>query len=80
MGNKDKDKKQTSKGASGDSALSSWDAHQANRDLSQERDARDATLAKQVAEAVAREMVRLMHSTRPYSMREVQLQCQSALR
>ena len=35
-----------------------WDAHHANRDLSQEREARDATLAKQVAEAIAREMAK----------------------
>ena len=58
MGNKDKDKEQTSEGALGDSALSPWDAHQANRDLSQERDARDAALAKQVTEAIAREMAK----------------------
>ena len=58
MGNKDKDKKQTSEGASGNSALSPEDAHQANRDLSQEREARDAALAKQVAEAIAREMAK----------------------
>ena len=58
MGNKDKDKEQTSEGASADSALSPWDASQANRDLSQERDARDAALAKQVVEAVAREMAK----------------------
>ena len=56
MGNKDKE--QTSEGASGNSALSPQDAHQANRDLSQEREARDATLAKQVAEAIAREMAK----------------------
>ena len=56
MGNKDKDKEQTSEGASGNSALSPQDAYQANRDLSREREARDATLAKQVAEAIAKEM------------------------
>ena len=33
-------------------------AHHANRDLSQEREARDAALAKQVAEAIAREMAK----------------------
>ena len=41
MGNKDKE--QTSDGALGNSALSSQDVHQANRDLSQERETRDAT-------------------------------------
>ena len=51
MGNKDKDKEQTSKGALGNDTLSSWDAGQANRDLSWERDARDTALAKQVVEA-----------------------------
>ena len=46
MGNKDKDKEQKSKGALGNDTLSPRDAHQANRDLSKERDARDTTLAK----------------------------------
>ena len=59
MGNKDKDKEQTSEGTSGNDALSPWDASQANRDLSWERDARDTTLAKQVVEAVAREMAKV---------------------
>ena len=58
MGNKDKDRKQTSEGASGDNPQSPWDAHHANRDLSQEREARNAALAKQVAEAIAREMAK----------------------
>ena len=58
MGDKDKDKEQTSEGVSGNNALSPQNAHQANRDLSQERDARDAALAKQVAEAIAREMAK----------------------
>ena len=34
------------------------DACQTNRDLSQEREARDATLAKTIAKAVAREMAK----------------------
>ena len=42
----------------GDSTQIPWDVHHANRDLSQEREARDAALAKQVAEAVAREMAK----------------------
>ena len=37
---------------------SSQDAHQAASDLSHEREARDTTLAKQVVEAVAREMAK----------------------
>ena len=61
MRNKDKNKDQgdsaaVTEGASGDSITSSQDAHHANRDLSWEREARDAALAKQVAEAIAREM------------------------
>ena len=35
-----------------------WDAHQSNRDFSQDREARDAALAKTIAEAVAREMAK----------------------
>ena len=63
MGNKDKNKDQgnsatTSEGALGDSITSPRDAHHANRDLSQEMEARDTALAKQVAEAIAREMVK----------------------
>ena len=61
MGNKDKNKNQggspASKGATGD-LTSPWDAHHADRDLSWERKARDAILAKQVLEAVAREMAK----------------------
>ena len=57
--NKDKNKEQEdTEGASADSITSPWDAHHANRDLSQEREARDAALAKQVVEAVAREMAK----------------------
>ena len=55
MGNPNKD----SDGAMGTGDLTSpLDAHQAARDLSQEREARDAALAKQVVEAVAREMAK----------------------
>ena len=61
MGNKDKDRNQgdsaASEGAMG-GLTSPWDAHHANRDLSWEREARDATLAKQIVEAIAREMAK----------------------
>ena len=61
MGNKDKDKNQgdsaASEGAMG-GLTNSWDACHTNRDLSQEKEAMDATLAKQVAEAIAREMAK----------------------
>ena len=57
--NKDKNKKQgDTEEASTDSITSPRDAHHVNRELSREREARDATLAKQVAEAVAREMAK----------------------
>ena len=45
--NKDKNKEQgDTEGASADSNNSPWDAGHTNRDLSQERAARDAALAK----------------------------------
>ena len=58
--NKDKNKKQQGDGeaASTESTTSSQDACHANRDLIQEREARDTTLAKQVVEAVTREMAK----------------------
>ena len=63
MGNKDKNKDQgdsatATEGALGDSITSPMDACHASRDLSQEREARDAALAKQVAEAIARKMAK----------------------
>ena len=62
MGNKDKNKDQSdsaaTEGALGDSITSVQDAHHTKMDLSWEREARNATLAKQVAEAVAREMAK----------------------
>ena len=56
--NKDKNKKQDGEAASTENITSLQDACHANRDLSQEREARDATLAKQVPEAVTREVVK----------------------
>ena len=62
MGNKDKNKDQgdsaATKGVLGDSITSPLDACHTNRDLSQEREARDADLAKQVMEAITREMAK----------------------
>ena len=66
--------------ASTESITSPWDAHHTNRDLSQKREARDTALAKQVAEAVTREMVKAHVHYQAYSKREVQLQCLPALR
>ena len=58
--NKEKNKEQQGDGeaASAESITSPQDVRHANRDLSQEREARDTTLAKQVAEAVTREMAK----------------------
>ena len=56
--NKDKNKEKDREAASTESITSPWDTCHANRDLSQEREAKDAALAKQVVEAVAREMAR----------------------
>ena len=52
---KDKNKEQDGETtASAESITSHQDAHQTNRDLSRKREARDATPAKTIAEAVAR--------------------------
>ena len=56
--NKDKNNEQDGEAASTKSITSPQDACHTNRDLSQEREARDAALAKQVAEAVTREMAK----------------------
>ena len=56
---KDKNKEQDGESASAESITSPQDAHQTNRDLSWEREARDAILAKTIAEAVAREMAKV---------------------
>ena len=60
MGNKDKNQGDSAatEGALGDSITSPWDAHHTNCNLSWEREARDVALAKQVAEAIAREMAK----------------------
>ena len=58
MGNKDKYKEQDGEATSAESITSPWDAHYTNRDLSQEREAWDTTLAKTITEAVAREMAK----------------------
>ena len=56
---KDKNKEQDGETATpAKSIISPQDAHQTNRDLSQDREARDATLAKTIAKAVAREMAK----------------------
>ena len=56
---KDKNKEQDGETAtSAESITSSWDACQTNRDLSWEREAWDAALAKTITKAVAREMAK----------------------
>ena len=59
MGNPNKDKNKEQDGeATTESITSPWYAYHTNRDLSQEREAWDATLAKTITEAVAREMAK----------------------
>ena len=53
-----KDKEQDMETAASETITSPWDACQSNRDLSQDRNAQDAALAKTIAEAVAREMAK----------------------
>ena len=55
---KDKNKEQDGESASGKSITSPQDGHHTNRDLSQERESWDTTLAKTIAKAVAREMAK----------------------
>ena len=56
--NKDKEPQDGYTAASFETITSSWDAHQSDRDLSQDQEARDAALAKTVTEAVTREMAK----------------------
>ena len=56
--NKDENKEQDGEAALTESITSPWDAHHTNRDLSWEREAQDATLAKTITEAVASEMAK----------------------
>ena len=56
--NKDKEQQGGETAASAESITSPWGTHQSNRDHSQDREARDAALAKTIAKAVAREMAK----------------------
>ena len=56
--NKDKEQQDGETATSAENIISPWDACQTNRNLSWEREARDATLAKTITEAVAREMAK----------------------
>ena len=56
--NKDKEHQDGETTTSGETITSPWDACQSNRDLSQDREARDAALAKTITKAVAREMAK----------------------
>ena len=72
--NKDKEHQDGETNAtSGDTITSPQDACQSKRDLSQDREARDAALAKTITEAVAREMAKAHVSIRLFSMTEAQL-------
>ena len=56
--NKDKEPQDEETAAFSETVTSPRDTHQSNRDLSQDWVARDATLAKTITEAVAREMAK----------------------
>ena len=56
--NKDKEHQNGETTTSSESITSPWDTCQSNRDCSQDREARDATPAKTIAKAVAREMAK----------------------
>ena len=56
--NKDKEHQDGETTTSGETITNPWDTHQSNRDLSQDREARDAALAKTITEAVTREMAK----------------------
>ena len=56
---KNKDKEQDRETTTSSETITSpWDTLQSNRDLSWDHDARDATLAKTITEAAAREMAK----------------------
>ena len=55
---KDKEHHDGETTASSETVTSPQDAHQSNRDLSRDREAQDAALAKTIAEAVTREMAK----------------------
>ena len=56
--NKDKEQQDGVTAASAESITNPQDTQQSSRDLSQDREAKDATLAKTITEAVAREMAK----------------------
>ena len=56
--NKDKEQQDGETVASPKSITSPWNTCQSNSDHSQDREARDTTLAKTITEAVAREMAK----------------------
>ena len=55
---KDKEHQDEETAASSETITSPRDTHQSNRDVSQDHEARDAALAKTIAEAVVREMTK----------------------
>ena len=55
---KDREHQDGETAASSDTITSPQDAHQSNRDLSQDREARDTALAKTITKAIAREMAK----------------------
>ena len=56
--NKDKEHQYGETAVSSETITSPRDAHQSNRDLRQDREARDTALAKTITKAVARQMAK----------------------
>ena len=55
---KDKEHQDGETATSSETITSPWDTCQSNRDISQDQEARDATLTKTITETVAREMAK----------------------
>ena len=70
--NKDKEHQDGETATSGESITSPQHICQSNRDLSQDREARDAALAKTITKAVTREMAKAHAQYQLFSMTEVQ--------
>ena len=77
---KDKEHHDGETADSSETITSPWDACQSNRDLSQDRKAQDAALAKTITKAVAREMAKAHVHYQVFSMTEAQPPFKPALK
>ena len=71
--NKDREHQDGETATSSKTITSPRDAHQSNRDLSRDQEARDTTLAKTIAKAVTREMAKVHVQYQALLKTEVQL-------